>query len=204
MSLPKTGPGRGTSLGTLLSVRARGVRSLRNQMTEKCNPRDVKMYGESWNIRMSSSLEAWWWVLWINFLFFCKDGEEVPQKNHYLQSQMVISWHERVRSLSLSLVFQAPGHPSQVEFFYGMCAALQNAGSLPAVWQCLNFPWSVSEGKVFSYRPNFKNSVTNFILFVETYSWKCWSLCFVFSLRVKYYLICHIFVGLNICKHPQY
>lgn len=74
-------------------VRPRGVKSLRNQITEKCSMRDIKMYGESWNIRMSSSLEAWWWVLWINFVFTCKDGEEVPQINHYLQSQMVISWY---------------------------------------------------------------------------------------------------------------
>lgn len=40
---PEPGPGR----GTLLGVRSRGVRSLRNQMTEKHNTRDIKMYDES-------------------------------------------------------------------------------------------------------------------------------------------------------------
>lgn len=107
-----------------LGARARGIRSLRYQMTKKCNIRDIKMCGETECIKMSSSLGAWWFP-WIKFSFTCNDGEEASQINHQPQSQMVISQYGTVRGLRSVLCSNHQDHPSQATLVYGMSAAVQ-------------------------------------------------------------------------------
>lgn len=115
----------GAPMGTRsLGVRAKGIRSLRYQMTKKCKIRDIKMCGETESIKTSSSLGAWWF-LWIKFSFTCNDGEEVLQINYQPQSQMVTSRYGRVRGLPSVLCSNHQDHPSQATLVYEISAALQ-------------------------------------------------------------------------------